>query len=114
LTRGPARAVAEYLSVLDDAAFDAGRAEVDLSNRSGSPAHRLGQNSVAGYAYSDNYLIDLNDTRLPTPSGILPRRWPRRSRTSWTVAVVDGSRVVAMSSVTSKHDQAILAFRRRK
>ncbi len=38
------RAVAEYLSVLDDAAFsNAGRAEGDLANRSGGPLHRFGQ-----------------------------------------------------------------------
>jgi hypothetical protein len=40
------RAVAEYLSVLDDAAFgggDAGRAEVDLADRSSGPLHRFVQ-----------------------------------------------------------------------
>ena len=46
------RAVAEYLSVLDDAAFGGATAVEPCS------PYRFGQ-LVAGYAYSDNYLIDL-------------------------------------------------------
>ena len=56
------RAVAEYLSVLDDAAFG-GAAPIEPKVISPTdPAARYtasASNSVAGYAYSDNYLIDL-------------------------------------------------------
>ena len=38
---------------------DAHRAQGDLADRSGRPLQPLSANSVAGYAYSDNYLIDL-------------------------------------------------------
>ena len=56
------RAVAEYLSVLDDAASRRGDAHPSR-RRSRQPirppATPASANSVAGYAYSDNYLIDL-------------------------------------------------------
>ena len=57
------RAVAEYLSVLDDAAFS-GATPIENRRRSlrPIPAARFtpaSANSVAGYAYSDNDLIDL-------------------------------------------------------
>src|ERR1700677_4376447 len=55
------RAVAEYLSVHDDAAFS-GATPVEPKGISPiDPAHlyTASANSVAAYAYSDNYLIDL-------------------------------------------------------
>jgi hypothetical protein len=55
------RAVAEYLSVLDDAAFG-GATSVEPNTISPTdPAARYtaSANAVAGYAYSDNYLVDL-------------------------------------------------------
>jgi hypothetical protein len=55
------RAVAEYLSVLDDAAFGGATPVEPKAISSTDPAARYtaSANSVAGYAYSDNYLIDL-------------------------------------------------------
>jgi transposase len=55
------RAVAEYLSVLDDAAFSGATAVEPKAISPTDPAARYtaSANSVAGYAYSDNYLIDL-------------------------------------------------------
>ena len=55
------RAVAEYLSVLDDAAFG-GATPVEpktISPTDPTARYTASANSVAGYAYSDNYLIDL-------------------------------------------------------
>ncbi len=55
------RAVAEYLSVLDDAAFGGATPIEPKAISPTDPAARYtaSANSVAGYAYSDNYLIDL-------------------------------------------------------
>ena len=55
------RAVAEYLSVLDDAAFGGATPVEPKSISPTDPAARYtaSANSLAGYAYSDNYLIDL-------------------------------------------------------
>ena len=55
------RAVAEYLSVLDDAAFG-GATSIEpkvISPTDPAARYTASANSVAGYAYSDNYLIDL-------------------------------------------------------
>jgi hypothetical protein len=55
------RAVAEYLSVLDDAAFG-GATSVEpkvISPTDPAARYTASANSVAGYAYSDNSLIDL-------------------------------------------------------
>jgi hypothetical protein len=55
------RPVAEYLSVLDDAAFS-GATPVEpkvISPTDPAARYTASANSVAGYAYSDNYLIDL-------------------------------------------------------
>ena len=54
------RTVADYLSVLDDAAFggDIDGAEGDLADRSGS-RYTAAANTAAVDAYSDNYLVDL-------------------------------------------------------
>ena len=55
------RAVAEYLSVLDDAAFG-GATPVEakvISPTDPAARYTASANSVAGYACSDNYLIDL-------------------------------------------------------
>src|ERR1700728_400542 len=54
------RAVAEYLSVLDDAAFGAATPVEPKSISPSDPAARYtaSANSVAGYARSDNYLVD--------------------------------------------------------
>jgi hypothetical protein len=55
------RAVAEYLSVLDDAAFG-GATPVEpkaISPTDPAACYTASANAVAGYAYSDNYLIDL-------------------------------------------------------
>src|SRR6202041_3389027 len=55
------RAIAEYLSVLDDAAFS-GATPVEpkvISPTDPAARYTASANSVAGYAYSDNYLIDL-------------------------------------------------------
>jgi hypothetical protein len=55
------RAVAEYLSVLDDAAFG-GAAPVEpkaISPTDPAARYTASAHSVAAYAYSDNYLIDL-------------------------------------------------------
>ena len=55
------RAVAEYLSVLDDAAFGGATPVEPKAISPTDPAARYtaSANSLAGYAYSDNYLIDL-------------------------------------------------------
>ena len=54
------RAVAEYLSVLDDAAFGgATPVEPKVSPTDPPARYTASANSLAGYAYSDNYLIDL-------------------------------------------------------
>jgi IS5 family transposase len=55
------RAVAEYLSVLDDAAFSGATPVEPKAISPTDPAARCtaSANSVAAYAYSDNYLIDL-------------------------------------------------------
>jgi hypothetical protein len=55
------RAVAEYLSVLDDAAFSEATPVEPKVISPTDPAARYtaSANSVAGYAYSNNYLIDL-------------------------------------------------------
>ena len=55
------RAVAEYLSVLDDAAFGGATPVEPKTISPTDPAARYtaSANSLAGYAYSDNYLIDL-------------------------------------------------------
>jgi hypothetical protein len=55
------RAVAEYLSVLNDAAFGGATPVEPKAISPTDPAARYtaSANSVAGYAYSDNYLIDL-------------------------------------------------------
>jgi len=55
------RAVAEYLSVLDDAAFGGATPIEPKAISPTDPAARYtaSANSVAGYAYSDNYLVDL-------------------------------------------------------
>ena len=55
------RAVAEYLSVLDDAAFGGATPVEPKAISPTDPAARYtaSANSVAGYAYSDNYLVDL-------------------------------------------------------
>ena len=57
------RAVAEYLSVLDDAAFGGATA---VEPKSISPTDPAGRNTAAAdtpafYAYSDNYLVDLKN-----------------------------------------------------
>jgi hypothetical protein len=55
------RAVAEYLSVLDDAAFS-GATPVEpkvISPTDPAARYTASANSVTGYAYSNNYLIDL-------------------------------------------------------
>ena len=55
------RAVAEYLSVLDDAAFG-GATPVEpkvISPTDPAARYTASANSLAGYAYSDNYLIHL-------------------------------------------------------
>ena len=59
--RTSSRAVAEYLSVLDDAAFGGATPVEPKAISPTDPAARYtaSANSVAGYAYSDNYLIDL-------------------------------------------------------
>src|SRR5258707_2224987 len=67
------RAVAEYLSVLDDAAFS-GATPVEpkgISPTDPAARYTASANSVAGYAYSDNYLVDLKhavilDVEAPT------------------------------------------------
>ena len=55
------RAVEEYLSVLDDAAFSGATPVEPKAISPADPAARYtaSANSVAAYAYSDNYLIDL-------------------------------------------------------
>ena len=55
------RAVAEYLSVLDDVAFGGATSVEPKAISPTDPAARYtaSANSVAGYAYSDNDLIDL-------------------------------------------------------
>jgi IS5 family transposase len=55
------RAVAEYLSVLDDAAFGGATPTEPKAISPTDPAARYtaSANSVVAYAYSDNYLIDL-------------------------------------------------------
>jgi transposase len=55
------RAVAEYLSVLDDAAFGGATATEPKAISPTDPAARYtaAANSAAVYAYSDNYLVDL-------------------------------------------------------
>src|SRR5499427_1076404 len=55
------RAVAEYLSVLDDAAFGGASPSEPKAISPVDPAARYtaAANSAAGYAYSDNYLVDL-------------------------------------------------------
>jgi hypothetical protein len=55
------RAVAVYLSVLDDAAFGGATPVEPKAISPTDPAARYtaSANSVAAYAYSDNYLIDL-------------------------------------------------------
>ena len=55
------RAVAEYLSVLDDAAFSGATPVQPKAISPTDPAARYtaSANSVASYAYSDNYLVDL-------------------------------------------------------
>ena len=61
LVPASSRAVAEYLSVLDDAAFS-GATPVEpkvISPTDPAVRYIALANSVAGYAYSDNYLIDL-------------------------------------------------------
>jgi Transposase DDE domain len=55
------RAVTEYLSVLDDAAFG-GATSVEpktISPTDPAAGYTASANAVAAYAYSDNYLIDL-------------------------------------------------------
>ena len=55
------RAVTEYLSVLDDAAFG-GATSVEpktISRTDPAARYTASANAVAGYAYSDNYLVDL-------------------------------------------------------
>ena len=55
------RAVAEYLSVLDDAAFGGATSAEPKAISPVDPAARYtaAANSAAVYAYSDNYLVDL-------------------------------------------------------
>src|SRR3984885_12756318 len=56
------RAVAEYLSVLDDAALrrgDAGRAEGDFADRSGGPLHSRGRQAGGLRLFRQLLLIDL-------------------------------------------------------
>src|SRR6204780_5468527 len=55
------RAVTEYLSVLDDAAFGGATWVEPKTISPTDPAARYtaSANAVAGYAYSDNYLVDL-------------------------------------------------------
>src|SRR5580698_4496711 len=55
------RAVGEYLSVLDDAAFGGATSVEPKTISPTDPAARYtaSANAVAGYAYSDNYLVDL-------------------------------------------------------
>jgi Transposase domain (DUF772)/Transposase DDE domain len=55
------RAVTEYLSVLDDAAFGGATSVESKAISPTDPAARYtaSANAVAGYAYSDNYLVDL-------------------------------------------------------
>src|SRR5277367_4539502 len=57
------RAVAEYLSVLDDAAFGGATPVEPKSISPSDPAARYtaAANTPAVYAYSDNYLIDLKN-----------------------------------------------------
>jgi hypothetical protein len=56
------RAVAEYLSVLDDAGFGGASPSEPKAISPVDPAARYtaAANSAAVYAYSDNYLVDLN------------------------------------------------------
>jgi len=68
------RAVAEYLSVLDDAAFGGATPVEPKAISPTDPAARYtaSANSVAGYAYSDNNLVDLKhavimDVEATTP-----------------------------------------------
>jgi hypothetical protein len=57
------RAVAEYLSVLDDAAFGAATPKEPTSISPTDPAARYtaASDTPAFYAYSDNYLVDLKN-----------------------------------------------------
>jgi Transposase DDE domain/Transposase domain (DUF772) len=79
------RAAAEYLTVLDDAAFGGATPVEPKAISPTDPAARYtaSANSVAGYAYSDNYLIDLKhavimdvEARPPfaRPKSVRPRR----------------------------------------
>jgi hypothetical protein len=63
LDRTSNRAVAEYLSVLDDAAFGGATPVEPKSISPTDPAARYtaAANTPAVYAYSDNYLIDLKN-----------------------------------------------------
>ena len=80
------RAVAEYLSVLDDAAFG-GATPIEpkvISPTDPAARYTASANSVAGYAYSDNYLIDLkhavimdveaDDDHSPGPKSARPKQ----------------------------------------
>jgi hypothetical protein len=60
------RAVAEYLSVLDDAAFGGGSPSEPKAISPVDPAARYtaAANSAAVYAYSDNYLVEAAKTML--------------------------------------------------
>jgi transposase len=78
------RAVAKYLSVLDDAAFG-GATPVEpklLSPTDPAARYTASANSLAGYAYSDNYLIDLKKAVIMDVEGTraAPRAFHRSRR----------------------------------
>ena len=74
-------AVAEYLSVLDDAAFG-GATAVEPKVISTDPAahYTASANSVAGYAYSDNYLIDLKHAVIEYVEATTTIPWRKSAR----------------------------------
>jgi hypothetical protein len=63
------RAVAEYLSVLDDAAFGGATPVEPKSISPTDPAARYtsAADTPAFYAYSDNYLVDLKNGHCHVP-----------------------------------------------
>ena len=76
------RVVAEYLSVLDDAAFS-GATPVEpkvISPTDPAARYTASANSVAGYAYSDNYLIDLKHAVIMDVEATTARRASRQAR----------------------------------
>ena len=104
------RAVAEYLSVLDDAAFGGATPVEPKAISPTDPAARYtaSANSVAGYAYSDNYLIDLKHAVIKQRS-VPNREWkPDEIKEAATraaqeyLATLDNAAFGAASPVTPK------------